>query len=86
MSSDSKMLCMTIYSYKKAGLSDDDYRNYMLQTHAPLASTLMEKYGIVDFTMVRTYCLFITPLSFPPSRFPQETTVRILLHPLKILN
>lgn len=49
-----KMLCMTIYSYKKEGLSDEEYRSYMLQTHAPLASTLMEKYGIVDFTMVPT--------------------------------
>lgn len=47
-----KMLCLTIYSYKKAGLSDEEYRSYMLKTHAPLASTLMEKYGIVGFTMV----------------------------------
>ncbi|KAF7512303.1 hypothetical protein GJ744_001871 [Endocarpon pusillum] len=47
-----KMLCLTIYSYKKAGLSDEEYRSYMLKTHAPpLASTLMEKYGIVGFTM-----------------------------------
>jgi EthD domain len=47
-----KMLCLTIYSYKKEGLSDEEYRSYMLDTHAPLASTLMEKYGIVGFTMV----------------------------------
>lgn len=47
-----KMLCLTIYSYKKEGLSDEEYRSYMLETHAPLASTLMEKYGIMGFTMV----------------------------------
>jgi hypothetical protein len=48
---DNKMLCLTIFSYKKPNLSDTAYRDYMLQTHAPLASTLMEKYGIVGFTM-----------------------------------
>lgn len=51
--SDKKMLCLTVYSYKKEGLSDEEYREYMLSTHAPLASKLMEKYGITGFTMVR---------------------------------
>lgn len=49
------MLCFTIYSHKKEGLSDEAYRQYMLETHAPLASTLMEKYGIVGFNMVRVW-------------------------------
>jgi hypothetical protein len=49
------MLYLTIYSYKKAGFSDDEYRSYMLQTHDPLVSTLMEKYDIVDFTMVSPF-------------------------------
>jgi EthD domain len=69
-----KMLCLTIYSYKKADLSDEEYRSYMLKTHAPLASTLMEKYGIVGFTMVWTVTTFLYPLSHPSSlrltRFP----------------
>ena len=48
----SHTLCMTIYSYKREGMSDEEYRTYMLEKHAPLASTLMEKYGITGFTMV----------------------------------
>ncbi len=53
MASKGSLLCLTIYSYKKDGMSDEDYRQYMLRTHAPLASTLMEKYGIVGFNMVQ---------------------------------
>jgi len=60
-----KMLCLTIYSYKKAELSDEEYRSYMLKTHAPLASTLMEKYGIVGFTMVWTPPLALFPVPHP---------------------
>lgn len=63
MEGKSNMLCLTIYSYKKAGLSDEEYRDYMIQTHAPLASKLMEKYGIVAFTMV---CTRLTTTRFAP--------------------
>ena len=81
MASDGKMLCLTIYSYKKEGLSDEDYRSYMLKTHAPLASTLMEKYGIVDFTMVTQplhllIFLFFLPQSPSPPIFTHNNNFR----------
>ena len=79
MVSDGKMLCLTIYSYKKDGLSDEEYRDYMLSHHAPLASTLMEKYGIVDFTMVQAFFPHSIIL-FHFSREPQLTQSQLARH------
>ena len=42
---DGKMLCLTVYSYKREDLSYEKYREHMLTVHARLASTLMEQYG-----------------------------------------
>ena len=47
-----KFLCLTICGYKKAGMSEEDYRHHMTQVSAPMTKDLMVKYGIVRWTQV----------------------------------
>lgn len=47
-----KYLCLNILGFKKPGISGQDYRDYMIHTHAPLVAGLMEKYGITQWSMV----------------------------------
>lgn len=64
MSSDGKMLCLNILGYKKEAISTEEYRDYMVNMHAPLVKNLMEKYGVVQWSMVR---LALYPLSLGDS-------------------
>jgi hypothetical protein len=50
--SNSQLLCLTICGYRRAGMSEEDYRRHMTQVSGPMTKGLMVKYGIVRWTMV----------------------------------
>ncbi|KAH6607005.1 conidial pigment polyketide synthase PksP/Alb1 [Trichoderma cornu-damae] len=47
-----QLFCLTITAYRKPGLSEAAYREYMTKTHAPLVSSLMKEYGIIRYNML----------------------------------
>ena len=48
-----KLLCLTVFSYRKPDISEDDYHKYISQVHVPLSSDIMAEYGVVQRFEVR---------------------------------
>ena len=48
-----QFLCLTILGYRKAGMSEEAYRQHMTKISAPMTQDLLVKYGVKRWTMVR---------------------------------
>lgn len=38
---------------KKEGLSDEEFRKYYTEVHAPMALDFCKRYGVLDYSIVR---------------------------------
>jgi EthD domain len=47
-----KVYALTICGYRKPGMSEEDYHEYVSQRHAPCLKELLFKNGILDYTVV----------------------------------
>lgn len=62
-----RLFSVTICAKRKPGMGEDEYHQYISETHAPLLKRLLVEKKIVDYTMV---C--VLELSFGRSKVKQS--------------
>lgn len=56
-----KLYAMTIFGYKRAGMDEKEYHDYISETHAGHLKALLAKNDIVSYTMVSNPISAISP-------------------------
>ena len=50
-----RLFALTICAYRRPGMEEEAYHQYLSKKHAPLLTDLMVQKKIVDYTMVRGF-------------------------------
>ena len=48
-----RLFALTICAYRKPGMDEEAYHQYMSEKHAPILTDLLVQNNILDYTMVR---------------------------------
>lgn len=54
MSTPTPIFGLTIFAYRKEGMDEEEYHQYLSQSHAQSLKDLLVKHNIVGYTMVRS--------------------------------
>ena len=54
MSTPTPVFGLTIFAYRKVGMEEEEYHQYLSQSHAQLLKDLLVKNKIVGYTMVKS--------------------------------
>lgn len=58
VSGSQSLFALTICAYRKSGMDEEAYHEYLSKKHAPLLKDLMARNKIVEYTMVRILLTF----------------------------
>ncbi|KAJ5993666.1 hypothetical protein N7451_009390 [Penicillium sp. IBT 35674x] len=58
-----QLLCITMLGYKKPGLTEEELCDFQVSQHSQLVSGLMEKYGVVRYSILSSEFRPTTPRS-----------------------